>query len=132
MKKLLVLLFIFLYQIGFSQSKAFNFYFQNEESEKILHLESFDTFPCAGYGITTHLSWQKDTLIIDIRGFQPPTPCYSTMDIAQQNIPLTETKTKIAAVKFRWDKKEDIWKVKYSGTAFNVTPLRTTFTSYMK
>lgn len=114
----------------FPQQMEFTFHLDVEKSEKILQLVSVETFPCVGYGIKTHQSWSGDTIIIDIRGFVPPIPCYPEMDIAQERISLIGNKTRLIAIKFRWQDAEDVWKIVKRGTAFHVTPLKAAFTKY--
>jgi hypothetical protein len=114
----------------YPQQWEFTFHCDVEKSEKILHLTSVETLPCVGYGISTHQSWSGDTIIIDIRGFLPPIPCYPEMDVAQTQIRLIGNKTRMIAIKFRWNNAEDVWKAVERGNAFHVTPLKATFTKY--
>lgn len=116
----------------YSQKREFNFYVVSENAERILNLSSVETFPCMGYSIKAFQLWNNDTLIIDIRGFIPPTPCYSGMDVAQEQIRLLGKKMKAFVVKFRWKGMVDVWKITARGTSFIATPLRTVFTSYAK
>jgi len=116
----------------YSQKREFNFYVVSENSERILHLSSVETFPCIGYGIKVFQLKNNDTIIIDIRGFLPPTPCYTGMDVAQERIRLSGSKTSVFVMKFRWKTMVDVWKITARGSSFIATPLRTVFTSYAK
>ncbi|MBI2428458.1 MAG: hypothetical protein HYV29_06615 [Ignavibacteriales bacterium] len=132
MKKLCLFLMIISFQPLFSQLRSFGFYFEVENSVNLLNLVSVETLPCMGYGIRTVQLWNHDTLVIDIRGFRRPEPCYPDMDVAKERIALVGIRTKNFAVKFRWKKEEDLWKVTVHGGWFTVTPVRTAFTSYLK
>jgi len=136
-KSLLFILFMALSSQTEAQVKAFDFYLQQEMNDTVLILTSVETFPCAGYGIQTFQFWYEDTFIVDIRGFKNPTPCYSSMDPAQEKILISPLRTKKFYIKFRWeevkDKKyEDKWMVEEKREAYKATPLVNTFSGYSK
>lgn len=131
-KKFYLILIIFPIQSSNSQLREFNFFLENEHSLYIVNLSSVETLPCAGYGIRSFQMWSHDTVIIDIRGFVRPEPCYSGTDIATGRITLTGIKTRTFAVKLRWKKMEDLWNIATDGDTFKATPIRSTFTSYSK
>jgi hypothetical protein len=120
------------FQPLFSQLRSFGFYFEIDHSMPVIHLVSVETLPCMGYGISTVQLRNNDTLIIDIRGFRKPEPCYPEMDVAKERIGLVGIKTKNFTLKFRWKKNEDLWKVTTHGGSVTVSPVRTAFTSYLK
>lgn len=128
----ILLLGIVLVSSLYSQKREFNFYVDSENSDRILLLSSTETFPCIGYGIKVFQLRNNDTLIIDIRGFLPPTPCYSGMDVAKEHIRLSGDKTRVFAIKFRWNNLVDVWKVTARGNSFTATPIRAVFTAYAK
>lgn len=132
MKKTYLFLIPLILQTSNSQLREFNFFLELEHSHSILSLSSVETVPCAGYGIKTFQLWSNDTVIIDIRGFIRPEPCYSGTDVAKGRIMLTGIKTRIFAVKFRWKKREDLWRIEVNGDAFKAIPIRSAFTSYSK
>lgn len=132
MKIIYLLLAILISRPTFAQLREFNFHLESEHPLYIVNLSSVETLPCAGYGIRAFQMWRQDTVIIDIRGFVRPEPCYSGTDIATGRIRLTGIKTRAFVVKFRWKKMEDLWKIAVHGTSFSATPVRTTFTSYSK
>lgn len=132
MKKIYFLLMIFTLTASKAQLREFNFYLDADRAAGILHLVSVETVPCAGYTIKYVQLWNHDTLIIDIRGFVRPEPCYSGTDVATAKITLAEVKTRTFALKFRWKRMEDLWKISRVGESFTATPIRSTFTSYSK
>ncbi len=130
--KFCLVLIAFSTQSSNSQLREFNFYLENEHSLYMMNLSSVETVPCAGYGIKTFQLRNHDTITIDIRGFVRPEPCYSGTDVATGRITLTGIKTRTFAVKLRWKKKEDLWNITTDGITFKATPIRSTFSSYVK
>lgn len=132
MKKSHLLLFFAIFHFAFSQLREFNFYLETEDSLPAVNLSSVETVPCAGYGIQAFRLWNHDTVIIDIRGFIRPEPCYSGTDVARGRIVLNGIKTRAFVVKFRWKKRADLWSIELRGKSFTILPIRSTFTSYSK
>lgn len=137
MKKLLLPILLFIPAVSQAQVHAFNFYIEPEKGDTVMVLTSTETFPCAGYGIRAYKVWSSDTLIIDIRGFRRPHPCYSSMEPAQEKLLMSGIGTKFFYIKFRWEeitgkKFEDKWKVEIIKESFNITPVISTFTRYAK
>lgn len=136
-KTLLFLLFPFLLLSLHAQESAFEFSFQQEKSDTIMTLTSTKTFPCLGYGIKAYKVWSQDTLIIDIRGFRKPDPCYASMDAAREKLDMSGIGTKFFYIKFRRKemknkKEEDLWKVEIKGETYKMTPLTNSFSRYSK
>lgn len=123
-------LFFLLVTAGQAQHRSFRFTVEDDPSFRIVRLVSTETLPCIGYGISTLQLWNTDTVIIDIRGFRRPTPCYTGMEVAREEIRLTGMRKNSFFIKFRWNKEFDLWKVTLQGNGVSAKPLRQTFTLY--
>lgn len=131
-KKSLFLSIFVLTTVCEAQTREFNFFIEEKDSNPVLQLTSVETFPCIGYGIKTREFWKIDTLVVDIRGFLPPKPCYTGMDAAHENILLRAVQKKIFYIKFRWKEFEDKWQVIIKENSYSATPVHNAFTSWLR
>ncbi|MDD8017436.1 MAG: hypothetical protein PHP42_03575 [Bacteroidota bacterium] len=113
-----------------AQHEDFSFYIETKGGKPLLHLTSSETFPCAGYGIKVKELWNLDTLIINIRGFVQPQPCYQEMEQAKEAVPLWIKQKDTTYINFRWKENEDAWIVVRDEGIFSAQPLRSSFTAW--
>lgn len=133
MRKKILFLSFFLFTFSCeAQIREFNFFIEEKDSNPVLQLTSVETFSCIGYGIKTREFWKIDTLVVDIRGFLPPKPCYTGIDVAQENILLRAVQKKIFYIKFRWKEYEDKWQVIIKGNSYSATSVHNAFTSWLR
>ena len=93
------------------------------------NLESTATYPCTGYDIRTGISWNHDTLTIDIGGFRTPSPCVALPAIATGSVYLGDigSGTYVFRVRYRGD--EDLHRVTIKKGGIKVRSIRNAFTS---
>lgn len=123
---------LFVFSPLLSQQREFHFYIENEKEKPILSLSTIDLFNCIGYGIETYHQWNNDTLIIDIRGYVKPAPCYTGLDVAKTRFPIYGIRSKIFEVLIRWNGYNDLWKVALNGTDYNAQPLHASIASWAR
>ncbi len=133
MKKLYCfVIFLSLFTQIYGQKREFNFYIEKKDTNIFLQITSSVTFPCVGYQIRTFEVWDNDTLIVDIRGFIKPTPCYRGVDFAKTKHQILGRRSKQFAIKIRSEGKTDIWMITIDGDSFKVTPAVQKFTSWFR
>ena len=127
-----IVIFLSLFTQLYGQTREFNFYIERKDTLTFLQITSTQTFPCLGYQIRTFELWDNDTLIVDIRGFISPTPCYQGIEFAITKRQILGRLTKRFAVKFRSEGKIDMWIIDVKGDSFNAAPVLQLFTSWFR
>ena len=87
------------------------------------------TYPCAGYSIRSHLTWEKDTISISVSGFVQPSPCISTSAEATGTVYLGNPGIGTYFVKVSYRGDVDLHRMQISKQRIRIIPLRNEFTT---
>ena len=93
------------------------------------NLESTAIYPCTGYNIRTGISWNRDTLNIDIGGFRTPSPCISLPAPATGSVYLGNIGSGAYILRIRYRDDEDLHRLTLKGGSGKFKSIRSVFTS---
>ena len=93
------------------------------------HLESTALYPCTGYDIRAGVSWNKDTLTIDIGGFRSPTPCITLSAPATGSVYLGDIGMGNYVLRIRYRGEADLHRIRIMQDRVQVREIRSEFTS---
>jgi hypothetical protein len=92
-------------------------------------LESTALYPCTGYDIRAGVSWNRDTLTIDIGGFRSPTPCITLSAPATGSVYLGDIGQGSYILRIRYRGDVDLHRVRITQDRVQVRGIRSEFTS---
>ena len=85
-------------------------------------------YPCEGYRMRPTVSWDKDTISIDIGGFVRPSPCFKTMSQATGTAYLRDIGDGRYLLRIRYRGDENLYRLRVAHGAIRFEPVIATFT----
>ena len=85
-------------------------------------------YPCAGYRMRPTVTWNSDTVSIDIGGFVRPSPCFETMSRATGNVYLGDIADGKYLMRLRYRGDADLYKLKVRNGQIAIDPIISKFT----
>jgi hypothetical protein len=92
-------------------------------------LESSAIYPCTGYDIRAGISWNRDTLTIDIGGFRAPAPCITLSAPATGTVYLGDIGPGTYVLRIRYRGDSDLHRVKLTGESAQIRAIANEFTT---
>ena len=86
-------------------------------------------YPCAGYQMRPTVSWNRDTISIEIGGFVRPSPCFKMMSQATGTAYLRDIGDGKYFLRIRYRGDADLYWLRVANAAVAFDPVAATFTA---
>ena len=94
-----------------------------------LFIRTTAIYPCAGYRVLASLTRRGDTIAVDIRGLQRPSPCFASADAAEGSVFIGSFGGGSYLLRLRYRGRTDLHRIAFTTTRVRTSPLHATFTT---